>query len=94
MKNQGLDQEDAKRILKELKWTVIDGEVYDITYYISDHPGGVKKILRGVSIDSTEMFHRYHPGLKISKTTLTLLKIGEIPHLKPVLRALPVKVKK
>lgn len=38
-------------------WTVIDGDIYDITNYVDDHPGGKKKIMRGHKKDSTEMFH-------------------------------------
>lgn len=59
-------------------WTVIDGEVYDITNYVDQHPGGKKKILRGQSKDASEMFHRFHPGLKISNTVLQFLKIGDL----------------
>jgi cytochrome b involved in lipid metabolism len=36
-------------------WTAIDGKVYDITDYISLHPGG-KKILLGAGKDGTEYF--------------------------------------
>jgi cytochrome b involved in lipid metabolism len=66
-----------------LLWTIIDGDVYDITNYVSMHPGGKKKIMRGAGKDSTDMFYQYHPGLKINRTPLALLKIGEITSLKP-----------
>jgi cytochrome b involved in lipid metabolism len=56
-------------LLNQLKWTVVDGKVYDITYYINEHPGG-KKILRGLSKDSTEMFHKFHKGVQLEKTPL------------------------
>jgi cytochrome b involved in lipid metabolism len=56
---------------------VIDGVVYDITNYIDMHPGGKKKILRGVGIDATEVFYKSHPGLKIENTPLALLRMGE-----------------
>ena len=74
--------EKAQRVREDIKWTVIDGDVYDITNYIKDHPGGKKKIIRGIGKDSTEMFYRYHEGLKISNTPLLFLKIGEIQELK------------
>jgi len=64
--------------LNQLKWTVIDGRVYDITYYIDDHPGGRKKILRGVSKDSSEMFHKFHKGMNIDRTPLAFLVIGHL----------------
>ena len=64
-------------------WTVIDGIVYDITNYVGQHPGGLKKIMRGKGVDSTEMFHKFHRGININRTPLALLKLGEIPHLVP-----------
>ncbi len=36
-------------------WTVIEGGVYDITSYISRHPGG-NEILRACGADSTQLF--------------------------------------
>lgn len=59
-------------------WTVIDGSVYDITNYVNQHPGGLKKIMRGVEKDSTEMFHKFHHGINIDGTPLAMLKIGEV----------------
>ncbi|RME32218.1 cytochrome b5 domain-containing protein [Candidatus Woesearchaeota archaeon] len=37
-------------------WTIINGEVYDITAYIPRHPGGRAKILRVCGTDGTELF--------------------------------------
>lgn len=61
-----------------MAWTVIDGTVYDISNYIDMHPGGRKKILRGVSKDASEMFHKHHQGVKIERTPLALLVLGHI----------------
>ncbi|MGC9365571.1 MAG: cytochrome b5 domain-containing protein [bacterium] len=36
-------------------WLVIEGKVYDVTPFISSHPGG-KAILEGCGIDATELF--------------------------------------
>ena len=55
--------EKAAEIKEKMIWTVIDGDIYDITNYVHEHPGGYKKIMRGSKKDTTEMFHRYHPGL-------------------------------
>ena len=60
-------------------WTVIDGDIYDITNYVHDHPGGYKNAMRGNKKDSSLLFKNKHPGLKISETPVVLLKIGEIP---------------
>ena len=65
-----------------MKWTVIDGDVYDITNYIPMHPGGAKKINLGVAKDSTVMFHKFHKGIRLELTPLPGLKLGEILSLK------------
>jgi len=59
-----------------MKWTVVDGKVYDITNYVQLHPGGLKKILKGVGKDSTVMFHKFHKGIKLELTPLPSLCIG------------------
>jgi cytochrome b involved in lipid metabolism len=41
---------------KEDAWIVIDGGVYDITPYVTEHPGGVKAILRNAGGDATKGF--------------------------------------
>lgn len=78
IEEKGLSKTEATDIKSRLKWTVIDGVVYDITNYIDMHPGGKKKILRGVGIDSTEIFHKSHPGLKIENTPMALLVMGHL----------------
>ena len=77
-----MTKEKAAEIRVKMIWTVIDGDIYDITNYVNDHPGGYKKIMRGDKKDSSEMFHRYHPGLDIARTPVVLFKIGEIAYLK------------
>ena len=84
-----MDEQDREKfeqgvqdIINKMKWTVIDGDVYDITNYIKMHPGGVKKINLGVGKDSTVMFHKFHKGIRLELTPLPGLKFGEIPSLK------------
>jgi cytochrome b involved in lipid metabolism len=36
-------------------WLAINGEVYDVTRYITKHPGA-NTILKGAGIDSTQLF--------------------------------------
>ena len=78
IEEKGLSKAEALDIKNRLRWTVIDGVVYDITNYIDMHPGGKKKILRGVGIDSTDIFHKSHPGLKIENTPMALLVMGHL----------------
>ena len=59
-------------------WTVIDNRVYDITNYISMHPGGKRNILKGAFKDASDEFHKSHRGLDIKNTPLVLLEIGQI----------------
>ncbi|KZO91367.1 L-mandelate dehydrogenase [Calocera viscosa TUFC12733] len=49
-------------------WVVIDGEVYDVTHFLADHPGGTASILRMAGKDATDVFTPIHPP-----GTLTLL---------------------
>jgi cytochrome b involved in lipid metabolism len=39
-------------------WTIIDSNIYDITSFISSHPAGINKILRGCGVDATNMYGR------------------------------------
>lgn len=41
---------------KEDAWIVIDSGVYDITPYVTEHPGGVEAILRNAGGDATKGF--------------------------------------
>lgn len=59
-------------------WTLIDNKIYDITNYISMHPGGKRNIMKGAFKDASEEFHKAHKGMDISKTPLVLLEIGEL----------------
>ena len=48
--------EIAQHSLSSDCWMAIDGGVYDVTEYISSHPGG-KLIIDGCGKDASEMFH-------------------------------------
>ncbi len=53
-------------------WTIINGKVYDITTYVSQHPGGAE-ILRACGIDATTLF--------TTRTTQDGQKVGSgTPH--------------
>lgn len=50
-------------------WTVLNGNVYDLTMYLDYHPGGAKKLMMGAGKDCTFLFSKqlyfnvdkYHP---------------------------------
>jgi cytochrome b involved in lipid metabolism len=39
-------------------WTIIDKNVYDITSYVPNHPGGESEILQICGVDGTTLFNR------------------------------------
>jgi cytochrome b involved in lipid metabolism len=43
---------------KEDCWTVIKGDVADVTAYFGQHPGGDKNLLKACGIDATKDFER------------------------------------
>jgi len=59
-------------------WTAINGNVYDITSFVSQHPGGVDKISRLCGIDGTAQFTNQHGSTKKAQASLSLLKIGQL----------------
>ncbi|KAG8740090.1 Cytochrome b2, mitochondrial precursor [Ceratobasidium sp. 414] len=42
-------------------WVVVNGEVYDVTGFLNDHPGGVAPILKVAGSDATRVFVPIHP---------------------------------
>ena len=59
-------------------WTLIDGIVYDITFYITRHPGGKHTIIRGAGMESSEMFRKHHKGVDVKTTYAARFAIGKI----------------
>ena len=57
-------------------WSVIDGNVYDLTSWISQHPGGQQAIKGLCGIDGTAAFHGQHGDSKKQATMLATMKIG------------------
>lgn len=41
-------------------WVIYDGEVYDVTYFVQDHPGGKELIIHYAGSDITEAFATDH----------------------------------
>jgi cytochrome b involved in lipid metabolism len=58
-------------------WFIIDKSVYDITEYVSDHPGGII-IAQGCGIDATQLFNSIPDHGKKALQILDSLKIGEL----------------
>lgn len=46
-------------------WTVIHNKVYNLTPYLSFHPGGVDYLLKVAGKDGTVLFNKYHRWVNI-----------------------------
>jgi cytochrome b involved in lipid metabolism len=57
-------------------WTVVRGNVYDITSAVDTHKGGKDKILSMCSVDATSAFEKQHGGQEKAESWLDTLKIG------------------
>ncbi|KAF2682155.1 mitochondrial cytochrome-like protein b2 [Lentithecium fluviatile CBS 122367] len=53
--------EVAKHNSKKSCWVVLHSKVYDVTSFLSKHPGGAAIILKQAGSDATEEFEKYHP---------------------------------
>ena len=59
-------------------WTTISGEVFDLTTWIKQHPGGDKAILSICGIDGTKAFEGQHGGKAKVEMKLETFKIGNL----------------
>jgi len=62
-------------------WVIIDNEVFDVTKFLKDHPGGKKAILLFAGKDATEEFDMLHDRKVIQKYGIkqgTVTKIGKL----------------
>ncbi|CAE7613769.1 osm1 [Symbiodinium sp. CCMP2592] len=57
----------AKHNTKTDCWVVVDGQVLDVTSFLSEHPGGELAILTFAGKDATEEFNMIHPPDVIGK---------------------------
>ncbi|PGH08305.1 hypothetical protein AJ80_07901 [Polytolypa hystricis UAMH7299] len=59
--------EVAKHDTRESCWMVIHGQVYDVTEFLPEHPGGTAVMLRFAGRDATEEYDPVHPAGTIEK---------------------------
>jgi len=71
-------EEVAKHNSRESCWTVIRGEVYDLTQWIDKHPGGADKILALCGKDGTQAFEKKHGGQEKPEKALEQFEIGKL----------------
>lgn len=59
-------------------WTVVRGNVYDVTNWVPDHPGGRRAILSLCGTDGTAAFEGQHGGKDGPESRLTEFAIGSL----------------
>ena len=59
-------------------WSVINGKVYDLTAWISQHPGGQQAILSLCGIDGSSAFNNQHGGQHRPANELAGFSIGSL----------------
>ncbi len=59
-------------------WSVINGGVYDLTSFVSRHPGGSKSITRMCGDDGSRAFNKEHGRDRSANSSLVSLKIGTL----------------
>jgi cytochrome b involved in lipid metabolism len=70
--------EVQKHNSKESCWSIVRGEVYDLTSWIANHPGGEKAILNICGKDGTKNFENKHGGKTQPEETLKKFRIGKL----------------
>jgi len=66
----------AKHNTKSSCYTVVGGSVYDLTSFVSAHPGGQAAIASLCGVDGTTSFTAQHGGQRRPENELAGLKIG------------------
>lgn len=59
-------------------WTIIDGDVYDVTPFVNRHPGGAAAISTICGADGTSLFSGQHGSASAPNSQLDSLQIGEL----------------
>ncbi|PRP89639.1 hypothetical protein PROFUN_00903 [Planoprotostelium fungivorum] len=58
-------------------WVVVDGNIYDVTSFLPEHPGGKKVVIAQSGKDASEKFHSLH-GPEVLKEWGPKLLIGQV----------------
>jgi hypothetical protein len=68
----------AQHAAPESCWSVVNGNVYDLTDWIARHPGGSGNIIRMCGIDATADFNRQHGGQGRPESELKAYLLGAL----------------
>ena len=69
--------EVAKHKASDDFWLIVDGDVYDLTKFQHEHPGGVKVLTRFAGKDASKPFWKYHNKGVLSRYG-EKLKLGSV----------------
>ncbi|KEY65204.1 hypothetical protein S7711_09383 [Stachybotrys chartarum IBT 7711] len=58
-------------------WVIVENEVYDVSKFLDEHPGGAKILKRYAGKDATKAFWKYHNEHVLQKYG-GKLKIGAV----------------
>jgi len=81
MSNQNKEwtwQEISKHNRRDSCWIYVEDDVYDVTPWLSKHPGGESLVLLFAGRDCTEAMRAYHPFTDKPYDVLEKLKIGKL----------------
>jgi hypothetical protein len=70
--------EVARHNTPEDCWTVVEGQVYDMTDFIARHPAGPAGVVEMCGVDATESFNGEHAGQAEPESWLAVFRIGEL----------------
>lgn len=59
-------------------WTIVNNKVYNLTSYISQHPGGQSAILGLCGIDASTTFNAKHGSSSAANAALATLYVGDL----------------
>ena len=68
----------AKHNTPESCWVILYGDVYDVTDFLSEHPGGSKIILKLAGKDATEEYDPVHPPGTLQENLKPEAKLGSV----------------
>ncbi|SMY21102.1 unnamed protein product [Zymoseptoria tritici ST99CH_1A5] len=71
-------QEVQQHRSTESCWVILYGNVYDVTSFLPDHPGGSKIILQLAGSDATEEYDPVHPPGTLEQSLPASAKLGSI----------------
>lgn len=59
-------------------WTAVGDNVYELTPFVSKHPGGVENITKVCGINGTALFTAQHGSSQAAQTALASFRIGAL----------------